>query len=319
MSRLPDKAQTQLDALLEAFRTGEVETAIAKTMIPRHPDDVRPCDAWSLSNRLMCWVSGTADARGYRQWQEVGRHVTKGSKAVYILAPNTRSVTETDDAGEESKRTIVTGFRAVPVFRFEDTDGDDIPMFDYDPPEPPALVDVAERLEVPVQYVGRPDATAYGSYRIDRDSITLFTHDRQTFWHELAHAAHRRVLAQRGSALQGGQQATQEAVAELSAAVLSRMYGAPNDGYSYNYLKGYSGDGDAHRLALKVVADVEKVLALILGQAEKQDGPPADQQRAERQLVAAREHEASCCPGTEPWSTAHTFTLRAEADVRRVH
>ena len=265
MSRLPDKAQVQLDALLEGFRTGEVEKAIAKTMIPRHPDDVRPCDAWSLSNRVMCWLSGTADARGYRQWQEAGRHVKKGSKAVYILAPNTKTITDTDH-GEEVKRQIITGFRAVPVFRLEDTDGDTLPAFDYEPPAPPPLADVAERLEVPVQYLGRPDTGAYGSYRIDRDAITLFTHNHQTFWHELAHAAHRRVLAQRGDELKGGQRPTQEAVAELSAAVLSRLYDAPNDGYSYDYLKGYSG-GDPHRLALKVVSDVEKVLALILSEA----------------------------------------------------
>ena len=49
--------------------------------------------------------------------------------------------------------------------------------------------------------------------------------------------------------------------------MLSRLYDAPNDGYSYDYLQGYSG-GDPHRLALKVVSDVEKVLALILEQAE---------------------------------------------------
>ena len=97
MSRLPDKAQVQLDQLLEAFRTGEVETAIAKNMIPRHPDDVRPCDAWSLSNRVMCWLSGTADARGYRQWKQMGRHVKKGCKAVYILAPNLKTFTEEDN------------------------------------------------------------------------------------------------------------------------------------------------------------------------------------------------------------------------------
>ena len=127
MSRLPDKAQVQLDALLEGFRTGEVEKAIAKTMIPRHPDDVRPCDAWSLSNRVMCWLSGTADARGYRQWQAAGRHVKKGSKAVYILAPNTKTITDADKSGEEIKRQIITGFRAVPVFRLEDTDGDTLP------------------------------------------------------------------------------------------------------------------------------------------------------------------------------------------------
>ncbi len=120
-----------------------------------------------------------------------------------------------------------------------------------------------------MQYLDRPNVSAYGSYAIDRDEITLFTHNSQTFWHELAHAAHRRVLGERGNELKGGQRPTQEAVAELSAAVLSRLYGAPNDGYRYDYLKGYSGNGDPHRLALKVVSDVEKVLALILGQAEE--------------------------------------------------
>ena len=268
MSTLPDKARTQLDALLDAFRSGEVEEAIAKTMIPRHPDDVRPCDAWSLSNRVMCWLSGTADARGYRQWQEEGRHVKKGSKAVYILAPNVRTITDKDDRGEEAKRKIITGFRAVPVFRLEDTDGDPMPAFDYEPPAPPPLTDVAKRLGVPVQYLGRPRSGAYGSYRLDRDAITLFTHNHQTFWHELAHAAHRRVLQGRGEELKGGQDAAQEAVAEMSAAVLARLYDVPNDGYSYSYIAHY-GDGDPRRLALKVVSDVEKVLTLILGQAEE--------------------------------------------------
>ena len=121
---------------------------------------------------------------------------------------------------------MLTGFRAVPVFRLEDTDGDVLPTFDYEPPEPPALADVAERLGVAVQYLGRPNVSAYGSYAIDRDEITLFTHNSQTFWHELAHAAHRRVLGERGNELKGGQRPTQEAVAELSAAVLSRLYGA---------------------------------------------------------------------------------------------
>lgn len=36
------------------------------------PECERPCDRWSPGNRLLL-AAGTEDARGYRQWQEVGR------------------------------------------------------------------------------------------------------------------------------------------------------------------------------------------------------------------------------------------------------
>src|SRR4051794_40846156 len=46
--------------------------------------------AWSLCNQLLVLLAGTADARGYRQWQEGGRHVKKGAKSIRILASCTR-------------------------------------------------------------------------------------------------------------------------------------------------------------------------------------------------------------------------------------
>ena len=93
-----DKAQAELSKLLDLFETGNVPDAVSKVLLPAR--DV-PCAQWSLSNRMLCLLSGTDDARGFRQWQEVGRHVRKGSQCLRILAPRmVKSKDKTGDNGE---------------------------------------------------------------------------------------------------------------------------------------------------------------------------------------------------------------------------
>lgn len=262
-------AEDQLDTLLAAFRTGEVEGAVEKTLLEPAAGDERPIDSWSLSNRLLCYLAGTQDARGYRQWQEVGRHVEEGASAIRILVPKTVTVEEEVEredgtvATEERERCV--GFYAAPVFRVEDTAGEPLPDPDYRPPALPPLADVADAMGVAIQYDAARGKGAYGSFDPDADEITLFTHDEQTFWHELAHAAHHRV----SDGLERGQDPEQEAVAELAAAVLARLYGASNDGHSFDYLAHYAerdGAGDVYRLCLSVIGEVEEVLRYILEQ-----------------------------------------------------
>lgn len=69
--------------------------------------------------------------------------------------------------------------------------------------------------------------------------------------------------------LEPGQDPRQEAVAELSAAVLVQLYGAANEGYSYDYLEHYArreGTEDVYRLCLSVIGEVEAVLDVLLGE-----------------------------------------------------
>ena len=183
-----DKAREQLDKILEAFETGAVPEAIAKAMLP--PFDV-PSNAWSLNNRILMFFAGTGDARGIRQWREVGRWPRKGSKAFCILVPLHAKKKETDeDTGRETVRQILIGFKCCPVFAAEDTDGKPLEYPDVEPPEPPPLSDVAEAWNIEVKYL--PGNEAYfGYYAPGREEIGLATHDAQTFFHELAHAAHR--------------------------------------------------------------------------------------------------------------------------------
>lgn len=226
-----------------------------------------PSAYWSLGNQLICLLHGTSDARGFGQWKEVGRHVSKGAKAFYILAPIVRKIRETDDAGVESERPIVSGFKGVPVFAFEDTEGDPLEYTSYDPPALPPLYDVAQRLGLSVEY--RPFVRDfYGFYSPTRAAIVLCTHEEETFFHELAHAAHREVLRGRGEDLRAGQDARQEIVAELVAAVLGRLFGKHYEANAADYIRHYSGDGNVAKAAMRVLGDVQAVLAVILDGAE---------------------------------------------------
>ena len=250
---LNGKAKKQLENLVDAFRTGEIGQVVERTVIPLA--DV-PCAKWSLCNRVIVSLSGTDDARGYRQWKEVGRYVKKGSKAIYILVPwYTKKPTE--DAEEKDGERMLRGFMSAPVFRFEDTDGEPIDRPQMEPPELPSLFEVAERFDVKVRWQGHL-GRAYGTFRPGEKEITLESHDEPVFWHELAHAAHQRV----NGTLKDGQDPKQEAVAELSATVIAGLYGSDWSGNCWRYIQRYSGDPLG--LCLSVLAEVEKVLGEIL-------------------------------------------------------
>jgi len=261
MSRL-DRAAQELRKLLDLFETGNVPEAVAKVLLPSR--DV-PCARWSLANRMLCLLSGTDDARGYRQWEEAGRYVKKATKAFYILAPRfaKRKPKDGETTNPDNPDMVLVGFRGVPVFRFEDTDGEPLERPEYRPPDLPPLFEVAERFGVKVEYLGHTlEEGYYGYYRPDSQEIRLCTHHESTFFHELAHAAHHRV---KGS-IKPGQDWKQEIVAELSATVLCRLHGLEYEGNAYKYIGRYAEKAkkDVYRACLAVLSDVEKVLAEIL-------------------------------------------------------
>ena len=79
------KVQETISKLIDLFR--DEESLPEKIAVVTFPTDDCPSVKWSLCNRLTMLMNNTDDARGYRQWQEVGRQVKPGSKAFYILAP----------------------------------------------------------------------------------------------------------------------------------------------------------------------------------------------------------------------------------------
>jgi len=270
-----DRIAQVCQRLLKAFEDGSLPPAVARTVIKRKSYD-KPSDKWSLGNQIIMVLSGTNDARGYRQWEEVGRHVKKGAKAFYILAPiyKTRKVKETSknengESVEEIEREVTTlvSFKDVPVFRYEDTEGKSIPIADYTPKVLPPLVNVAEKLGVRITYTPFVDRF-YGYFRSDTKDIVLCSHDVKVFFHELAHAAHNTIRP-----LKGGQHANQEIVAEMVAAVLCEVYGFTGyHWHAYEYIRSYAKAHDGAgviKAVMHVFAEVQRVLEVILLQDQE--------------------------------------------------
>lgn len=257
-----DVVKENLDSLVKLFESGNAPQAIAHITLPLV--DV-PSSKWSFFNQLIMLWHDTQDARGFKQWKTVGRHVKKGSKAVYILVPNIRKFK--DDDGNEEKRLI--GFLSRAVFKYEDTDGEALDIPDINPDQLPPLHEVATAWGIGVKYVGFR-GRAYGSYSPTQDGIELATHEEQVFFHELSHAAQKRVWK---GGVKGGQIPRQEIAAELSACVLARMFGRKdaNEGASYKYIGNYAAtEGKPIGKALwSLVSDTEKILKAIIAEAEK--------------------------------------------------
>ena len=206
--------------------------------------------------------------RGYKQWQMIGRQVKKGTKAIYIFSPATKIIKEKNAEGEEEKKIIIKGFYPMSVFRYEDTEGEKLPEYDYKPEKYPPFFDVAEKLGIEVSY--KPlKYDYYGKYNSKRDRIELCSESAVTYYHELAHALDNRLNGE----LKKSSERRNEIVAEFSAVVLCQLSGI--EGYedqSYRYIKHYcendKSDNAILKSIMKILSDVEKIVEEVLNVSE---------------------------------------------------
>ena len=250
------KVKETLDLILARFETGEIPEAVAYSMFPI-PEI--PCSAWSLLNRTLVFISGSMDARGFRQWNSINRSIKKGSKALYILVPYVKNI----EADRDDTQSRLLGFGVCPVFRVEDTLGEPLEYQNIEVPELP-LMDRALDWGISIKAV--PGNYRYfGYYSSGRKEIALATSQECVFFHELAHAGHHILKGN----LQPGQDPLQEIVAELSACALAQMVGkflVDTTGSNFQYIKRYAEQlkMSVHSACLKVLSDTEKVLNLII-------------------------------------------------------
>ncbi|MDQ1251059.1 MAG: hypothetical protein QG646_128 [Euryarchaeota archaeon] len=251
------KVKEVVNSILKRFETGDIPKDIAHSEFPRA--DI-PAAKWSLRNRVLMFCADTQDGRGVVQWKKSGRHVKKGAKAFYILAP--RFGKKENDNGEEE--VCLKGFFTMPMFRYEDTEGEPLDYEQIELPELP-LIEVAKEWGLSVKAIPG-NYSYYGYYSDSRKEIALATEDEAVFFHELSHAAHGRVLGHR---LKPGQNWKQEIVAELSAAALCQIVGKDGEKYlgsSYKYIDKYAKDAKVSTMSacFQVISDVDKVLQEIL-------------------------------------------------------
>jgi len=262
------QAQAAAQKIVRAFENANsLPKPLAQIFIRRK--DSLHCRRWSWGNKLLMVLSGYSDARGFRQWQEVGRSVKKGEKAFYILGPITRKVTDKDT---DEQKVIVCGFRGVAVFGLEQTEGAPLPTSDPDIEKwvnSLPLLAVAKRWGLSVQVFDGQEASFLGCYRYG-DTIQLGVKNLSTWAHEFVHAADDR----NGKLVERGQHWRSETVAELGGAVLLEILGFNHEadlGGAWEYIQSYAAKEDigVAETCMKVLDRTCAAVGLILDTAEQ--------------------------------------------------
>ena len=256
---LPDnnpRIKEAMDTLLKMFDEENLEK-VARAVFRSEGSSI-PADKWSFLNRILMYLHNTEDARGFRQWQQVGRYVKKGSKAFYIIAPVTRKITaeRTLESGEmvREERTVLAGFKGIPVFRIEDTDGAPMIGEEYRVNIPCEFKGIIQELGLRVQPV-RFCGAVYGSYNLISREIRLASPDIEVFLHELSHAVDDRL-----NGLKPGQRKDQEVTAEFSAAVIAHLMGYRIPlGNVRDYIEGYS-----FRELMNCLTRIERIVSYVI-------------------------------------------------------
>jgi len=283
-----NKVSQAINNVIEALQQEKLEyvaLAVFKS------NNQKPSDNWSFFNRFLMFLNGTNDARGFRQWQKVGRCVKKGAKAFYILVPvfkkvpvKDKQITEQIEKLREEhcqkcydeetvhcgvcwvsdtilelkeKETIyvdkLVGFKPAPVFKYEDTFGEPLEEEKFD-------VEIPCEFEPLIRELGLKFRTTafsryYGAYSPHRKEIILASPELIVFLHELAHAVDDKLNNLNGS------KEELEVVAELSAAVVAYLLGYKIDLKQVkHYLHQFK-----HTTVFRVINRVEKVVSYIIG------------------------------------------------------
>ena len=264
------RATEAAERIVGLFQSGNVPAALAPMFIRRK--DAVPCRAWSWNNQLLTALAGYDDARGFRQWEEAGRHVKRGEHGFPILVPChvKRQVTD-GDTGETREALALVGFRSCIVFGYEQTDGASLPdreserhFLDSLP-----LLDVAKSWGLTVKTYDGQQGKALGWYR-PRQAIALGVENLSTWAHELIHAADDRL----GNLTERGQHWRSETVAELGGAILLQCLGhdlEADAGGCWEYVGKYARDAGIEPMTAcqRVLKRTCDAVALILAEYDR--------------------------------------------------
>ncbi|MEK3992694.1 ArdC family protein [Robertmurraya sp. FSL R5-0851] len=186
----------------------------------------------------------------FKHWSDLGRKVKKGSKAIRIFKPNFKKVDKKDENGSSTEDYQLVGFGTVPVFAYEQTEGDALPIdmvrikLEGDCPEAREIIKCAEEIalidDCPVTYGDADGANGY--YRpytheiVVSDTLSI-NHRCKTLVHELVHSRVHRYDTKSSSS-------EKEVVAEGSAFVVCSFFGLDTSDYSFRYVKSWKKNDD---------------------------------------------------------------------------
>jgi len=258
---------------LEALTSSETWKAMLRTAASFH--------TYSPNNYLLIWAESLGretapqmPVASFNRWKKLGRNVRKGEKAYRVWAP-IRKKERDEETGEETERVVT--FKLVPVFTYDQTEGEPIEL-----PQPPKLPegndeygawDALERLVLadPAWTITREQSRDGENGWTDFDSQTInvsadldLAAAAKTLAHELAH---RRLHASLGRSYRRQDvRSRAEVEAESTAYVVMNALGLDVAEYSLDYVAGWAeGDLDAVKetvttvltTARSILADLE--------------------------------------------------------------
>jgi antirestriction protein ArdC len=235
IKEITDRATEQLVVALNAGHS-EALTGYLKAIGRFHRYSL--CNAMLIASQK----SNASYVAGFRTWNQLGRFVKKGEKAILILAPIVRRKTEAEKDSEDNAVSIA-GFRAAYVFDVSQTDGQELPHIGTVHGDPRQY---AERLHgfagtqgIAVEY-SEQIAPARGVS--SGGKITLLPGQPQaeefsTLAHELAHE-----LLHRGDRRSATSHRIRETEAEAAAFVVCHGVGLETGSAASDYIQIWNGD-----------------------------------------------------------------------------
>jgi antirestriction protein ArdC len=270
------EAREQVERSVRALLTSEGWQRWAETRATFH--------RYSMGNCMLIAMQrpDATQVAGFRAWQQLGRQVRKGEKAIRIMAPmvvggsreeraearsaeRTMQPTASEKMPDESVRVL---FRSVPVFDVAQTDGEPLP----EPPCEPITGDSHERYIEPLRdharslgiavYEYEPTSAAQGFYDEKGARIVISTElapngKVRTLVHELAHA--------HGVTYKEYSRGEAEVIVETAATIVCGSLGLDTSGESIPYIAGWGEDGDLD--AIRKHAETVDTIARSIEQA----------------------------------------------------
>ena len=272
-------AQKDLKGIEEHIKSGIGEYLDSETF-KNYLDFARQFRQYSYRNKIL--IKGqnpkASLVAGYRSWQEKGRQVQRGQKALKIFVPNLAAKKDKDGNYSRDKEgniiKEVKGFYLVSVYDVSQTEGEPIPKTIYELEENinnPRKFDwyikaITELSPVPIQF-SEIEGTAKGFFVPAEKQITIRPGMSQsqtikTMLHEVTHS----ILHDNDVPVFGSSEyARQEIEAESVAYMVANSLGIETQDYSFGYLASWTDLG----LSLE---NLEKSLDLICNQAQKMMG-----------------------------------------------
>lgn len=249
----PEERRAQAEDL-HAQLTNQIETFTSSAEWMKFLAFAQAFHAYSLNNVILilsqCNIA--SHVAGFRKWQDLGRQVRKGEKAIKIFGYSTKKVTETNAAtGEEEEKKVVR-FPILSVFDISQTDVVE-GAEDYSSPahrltgsdDLGIVAKVTEFLTAHGWTVAHEvipgEANGYtttdGTRRVVIDANLSPAQAAKTAIHEAAHVIlhadedHKEYVAHRG---------VKETEAESVAYVMAGMLGLDTSAYSVGYVAGWA-------------------------------------------------------------------------------